>query len=63
MPLAETQITRLIPASRIAATTAVRNAIADEAAVTGDLIIPAHFPGIRGGRVVENPRRFVLSDA
>ena len=45
-----------------AAATAVRNAIGDEAAVTGDLIVPAHFPGLRGGRVVENPRRFVLSD-
>lgn len=44
-----------------AAATAVRNAIADEAAESGDLIIPAHFPGLRGGHIRNGPRRFVLS--
>lgn len=43
------------------AATAVRNSIADEAAATGDLIIPAHFPGLRGGHIADDPRRFVVS--
>jgi glyoxylase-like metal-dependent hydrolase (beta-lactamase superfamily II) len=39
---------------------AVRNAIADEAAATGDPVAAAHFPGLRFGRVVtaEGKRRF-----
>jgi glyoxylase-like metal-dependent hydrolase (beta-lactamase superfamily II) len=39
---------------------AVRNAIADEAAATGDPVAAAHFPGLRFGRVVtaESKRRF-----
>lgn len=44
-----------------AAAAAARNTIADEAAVTGDLIIPAHFPGLCGGHIVNDPRRFVAS--
>ncbi|MDT7653743.1 MAG: hypothetical protein QOI36_5149 [Pseudonocardiales bacterium] len=31
---------------------AVRNALADEVADTGDLVVGAHFPGLRFGRVV-----------
>lgn len=38
----------------------VRNAIADEAATTGDLIIPAHFPKMNGGHIKNEPRRFIL---
>jgi len=34
------------------AASAVRNAIADEAADAGDLVVGAHFPGLRFGRVV-----------
>jgi glyoxylase-like metal-dependent hydrolase (beta-lactamase superfamily II) len=34
------------------AASAARNAIADEAADTGDLVVGAHFPGLRFGRVV-----------
>lgn len=44
------------------AATAARNAIADEAAATGDVIVPAHFPGLRGGHIRDAPRRFVLDD-
>lgn len=44
-----------------AAASAVRNRIADEAADTGDLLVAAHFPGMRFGRIVvgDGPRRFV----
>ncbi len=35
-----------------AAARAVRNAIADEVADTADLVVGAHFPGLRFGRVV-----------
>ncbi|MGW9510329.1 MBL fold metallo-hydrolase [Embleya sp. NPDC055610] len=43
------------------AATAVRNRIADEVADTEDLVIGAHFPDLRFGRVVRagGPRRFV----
>jgi hypothetical protein len=30
----------------------VRNALADEVADTADLVVGAHFPGLRFGRVV-----------
>ncbi|MFE6864953.1 MBL fold metallo-hydrolase [Kitasatospora sp. NPDC057692] len=44
-----------------AAASAVRNRIADEAADTDDVLVAAHFPGLRFGRVVtvDGPRRFV----
>ncbi|GAB7188686.1 MBL fold metallo-hydrolase [Kitasatospora sp. Ki12] len=44
-----------------AAASAVRNRIADEAADTGDLLVAAHFPGMRFGRVLagDGGRRFV----
>lgn len=42
--------------------TRARNTIADEAAATGELIIPAHFPGMGGGHILDGPRRFVLSE-
>ncbi|MET8545918.1 MBL fold metallo-hydrolase [Kitasatospora sp. NPDC004799] len=43
------------------AASAVRNRIADEAADTDDLLVAAHFPGMRFGRVLvgDGPRRFV----
>jgi hypothetical protein len=34
------------------AASAVRNAIADEVADSSDLVVGAHFPGLRFGRVV-----------
>lgn len=44
-----------------AAASAVRNRIADEAADTDDLLVAAHFPAMRFGRVVaaDGNRRFV----
>lgn len=44
-----------------AAASAARNRIADQAAETGDLLVAAHFPGMRFGRVItaDGPRRFV----
>jgi len=43
------------------AASAVRNRIADEAVANGDLVVAAHFPEMRFGRVVvtEGNRRFV----
>ncbi|RKT09720.1 glyoxylase-like metal-dependent hydrolase (beta-lactamase superfamily II) [Streptomyces sp. 1114.5] len=44
-----------------AAASAVRNRIADEAADTEDLLVAAHFPGMRFGRILaaDGNRRFV----
>lgn len=44
-----------------AAASAVRNRIADEAADTHDLLVAAHFPGMRFGRIIaaDGNRRFV----
>jgi glyoxylase-like metal-dependent hydrolase (beta-lactamase superfamily II) len=44
-----------------AAASAVRNALADELADTEDLVVAAHFPGMRFGRIVtaDGPRRFL----
>jgi hypothetical protein len=43
------------------AASAARNRIADEAAGTGDVLVAAHFPGMRFGRVIKTGgrRRFV----
>lgn len=43
------------------AASAARNRIADEAADTGDVLVAAHFPGMRFGRVIKTggQRRFV----
>ncbi|KJL19846.1 N-acyl homoserine lactonase [Microbacterium azadirachtae] len=43
------------------AASAVRNRLADDAAVTGDLLVAAHLPGMRFGRIVvtDGARRFV----
>jgi len=45
-----------------AAARAVRNAIADEVADSTDLVVGAHFPGLRFGRVVTvaGERTFVV---
>ncbi|GAB2699093.1 MBL fold metallo-hydrolase [Kitasatospora kifunensis] len=44
-----------------AAASKVRNRIADEAADTDDLLVAAHFPGMRFGRIIaaDGERRFV----
>ncbi|MFF9512547.1 MBL fold metallo-hydrolase, partial [Streptomyces sp. NPDC014727] len=44
-----------------AAASAVRNRIADESADTDDLLVAAHFPGMRFGRILaaDGNRRFV----
>ncbi|WP_037910766.1 MBL fold metallo-hydrolase [Actinacidiphila yeochonensis] len=46
-----------------AAASAVRNGVADEVADSEDLVVAAHFPGMRFGRVVttDGPRRFVAT--
>ncbi|MBO1420452.1 MBL fold metallo-hydrolase [Streptomyces sp. FH025] len=43
-----------------AAARAARNRIADQAGATGDLVVAAHLPGMRFGRVItgDGPRRF-----
>jgi hypothetical protein len=43
------------------AASAARNRIAGEAAGTGDVLVAAHFPGMRFGRVIKTGgrRRFV----
>lgn len=58
--LAEPDWTAIFDVDPVAAS-AVRNAIADEIADTEDLVVGAHFPGLRFGRVVttEAGRRFV----